>query len=86
MRAVRGWICDGCREFSTFQPWLCAGCSKEICDNCGWAYGHCKNCAGTRSFLSLATAANATGNFDFELEGLTDTGGLDGAVLSGGLV
>ena len=67
MRYVRGWICDACKSFVIPSPWECPGCHKEICDNCGWMYGHCKACSEGKTELELATIANATGNFDFEL-------------------
>lgn len=67
MRYVRGWICDACKYFVAVRPWECPGCQKEICDNCGWMHGHCKACAEGKTESDLAAAANATGNFDFEL-------------------
>jgi hypothetical protein len=67
---VRGWKCDGCKAFvgEHWQPRPCAGCKKEICDNCGWSFGHCNACAGQRTDRDLAIAANATGDYEFDLE------------------
>ena len=64
-----GWQCDGCKGYlsQAWKPWNCPGCGKEICDSCGWMMGHCKACSAGKSERQLAIAANATGNFDFDV-------------------
>lgn len=70
MRRFVGWQCETCKGHVLQRPWTCPGCSKEICDSCGWMLGHCKTCSEGKSEVQLAIAANAAGEFDFELEGL----------------
>ena len=68
--AKRGWICETCKRGGPEKPWLCVACGLEICDWCGWSYGHCKACSVGQSDRDLAVAANASGDWDFELDGL----------------
>lgn len=67
MKYISGWRCDNCRDISREGPWKCPGCQKEICDNCGWMYAHCKECCTGKSEKELAIAANATNDWDFEV-------------------
>lgn len=46
MKRVR-WQCEGCKAayWDEGLIWKClGGCGKEICDTCGWAWMHCKEC------------------------------------------
>jgi hypothetical protein len=64
----QAWICEGCEHGQRFRSnvWDCPGCQREICDSCGWRYGHCRPCAEGKSDEQLRLAANANGQFDFE--------------------
>ncbi len=68
MTRVVGWRCDRCKIVHSDMPWGCPGCEEEVCDNCAWIYGHCRACSEGKTTEELIVAANATGNFDFQLD------------------
>jgi hypothetical protein len=64
----QAWICANCARGQRFRSnvWDCPGCGREICDDCGWRYAHCRPCSEGKTDEQLRLAANADGQFDFE--------------------
>jgi len=72
--AERVWQCETCRGTTKIRSFImdCVGCKKEICDNCGYSFAHCNDCAAGKTREELRVAANATGDYDFEPFDMTD--------------
>lgn len=72
MKRTVGWRCDSCGAVNAEMPWSCPGCKLETCDTCMSSFGHCRKCSEGKSDSDLAKAANATGEWDFETEYITE--------------
>ena len=65
--AYRAWICEGCKAPQKYRDNIfdCPSCGKEGCDDCFWAYYHCKACSVGKTYGQLKEVANRVYGAEF---------------------